>query len=104
MKLNYKDLKNAPAWAAANIELPPYDPETLAARTQADPRWAHFGIGNIFRIFVGGIADRLLREGAMPAEMVKIEDFTQGTARTLAERLLAGEGVDVVHDRKRFRS
>ena len=36
----------------------------------------------------------LLREGAMPAEMVKIEDFTQGTARMLAERLLAGEGVN----------
>ena len=36
----------------------------------------------------------LLREGTMPAEMVKIEDFTQGTARTLAERLLAGEGVN----------
>ncbi len=36
----------------------------------------------------------LLREGAMPAEMVKTEDFTQGTARTLAERLLAGEGVN----------
>lgn len=36
----------------------------------------------------------LLREGAMPAEMVKIEDFTEGTARTLAERLLAGEGVN----------
>ncbi len=36
----------------------------------------------------------LLREGAMPTEMVKIEDFTQGTARTLAERLLAGEGVN----------
>ena len=30
----------------------------------------------------------------MPAEMVKIEDFTQGTARTLAECLLAGEGVN----------
>ena len=36
----------------------------------------------------------LLREGAMPAEMVKIEDFTQGTARTLAERLLTGKGVN----------
>lgn len=36
----------------------------------------------------------LLREGAMPAEMVKTEDFTEGTARTLAERLLAGKGVN----------
>ena len=75
MKLNYKDLKNAPAWAAAGIELPPYDPETLAARTHADPRWAHFGIGNIFRIFVGGIADRLLREGEMDRGITCIETF-----------------------------
>ncbi len=75
MKLNYTDLRNARAWAEAGIELPPYDPEALAARTQADPRWAHFGIGNIFRIFVGSIADRLLREGAMERGITCIETF-----------------------------
>lgn len=75
MKLNYKDLKDVQAWTAAGIELPPYDPEALAAQTQADPRWAHFGIGNIFRIFVGGIADRLLREGLMDRGITCIETF-----------------------------
>lgn len=75
MKLNYNDLRNARAWAEAGIELPPYDPEELAARTKADPRWAHFGIGNIFRIFVGSIADRLLREGALDRGITCIETF-----------------------------
>ena len=75
MKLNYKDLKDVQAWTAAGIELPPYDPEALSAQTQADPRWAHFGIGNIFRIFVGGIADRLLREGEMDRGITCIETF-----------------------------
>ena len=75
MKLNYKDLKDVQAWTAAGIELPPYDPETLSVQTQADPRWAHFGIGNIFRIFVGGIADRLLREGEMDRGITCIETF-----------------------------
>ncbi|MGN0183766.1 MAG: mannitol dehydrogenase family protein [Aristaeellaceae bacterium] len=75
MKLNYKDLKDVQAWTAAGIELPPYNPEALAAQTRVDPRWAHFGIGNIFRIFVGGIADRLLREGEMDRGITCIETF-----------------------------
>ena len=75
MKLNYNGLREAAAWAKAGIELPPYDPEALARATVADPRWAHFGIGNIFRIFVGGIADRLLRAGLMDRGITCVETF-----------------------------
>ncbi len=75
MKLNYEGLRDAAAWAGAGIVLPPYDAEALAARTKADPLWAHFGIGNIFRIFVGGIADRLLREGQMDRGITCVEAF-----------------------------
>ena len=75
MKLTYSGLKDAAAWAKAGIELPPYDVEALSKVTQADPRWAHFGIGNIFRIFVGRIADRLLREGLMDRGITCIETF-----------------------------
>ncbi len=75
MKLNYEGLRDAAAWSKANILLPSYDVEALAARTKADPLWAHFGIGNIFRIFVGGIADRLLREGAMDRGITCVETF-----------------------------
>ena len=75
MKLNYQGLKDAAAWAKAGIELPPYDVEALARDTVADPRWAHFGIGNIFRIFVGSIADRLLRAGLMDRGITCVETF-----------------------------
>ena len=75
MKLNYDGLKDTAAWEKAGIELPPYDAEALAKLTVADPRWAHFGVGNIFRIFVGSIADRLLREGLMDRGITCIETF-----------------------------
>lgn len=75
MKLNYEGIRDSAAWERAQVLLPTYDPEALAKKTVADPRWAHFGIGNIFRIFVGGIADRLLREGALERGITCVETF-----------------------------
>ena len=75
MKLTYNGLRDTAAWARAGIQLPPYDPEALSRATKADPRWAHFGIGNIFRIFVGSIADKLLRDGLMDRGITCIETF-----------------------------
>ena len=65
MKLCYEGIGERSAWAAAGIALPGYDPAQAAARAKEAPVWAHFGIGNIFRVFLGGIADRLLTDGAM---------------------------------------
>ena len=35
----------------------------ISEKAKEAPGWVHFGIGNIFRIFIGGIADGLLEEG-----------------------------------------
>ena len=75
MKLNYQDIKETSAWEKANITLPNYDVEALAAETKRDPRWVHFGIGNIFRIFIGGIADRLVRAGEMDRGLICVETY-----------------------------
>ncbi|MBQ4402248.1 MAG: mannitol dehydrogenase family protein, partial [Synergistaceae bacterium] len=75
MRLNYNGLKDAEAWKKAGIELPPYDPQKLADNTRKNPRWVHFGIGNIFRIFVGGIADSLIRKGLMDTGIICAETF-----------------------------
>lgn len=75
MKLNYDGLKDREAWAAAQVELPDYDPQALSQRTIAHPMWVHFGIGNIFRIFVGGIADSLVRKGLMDRGVTCVETF-----------------------------
>lgn len=75
MRLTYDGLKDSQAWNAAGIDLPPYDPQTLADNTRKNPRWVHFGIGNIFRIFVGGIADSLIRAGKMDTGIICAETF-----------------------------
>jgi fructuronate reductase len=63
MKLTYEGIRDKVAWERVGIDLPPYDPSQIAAVTRESPVWVHFGIGNIFRIFIGGIADRLLTGG-----------------------------------------
>ena len=75
MRLNYQGLKDSQAWANAGIDLPPYDPQALAEHTRKSPRWVHFGIGNIFRIFIGGIADSLIRSGLMDTGIICAETF-----------------------------
>ena len=69
MKLTLHDLKNQSAWERAGIALPSYDPAALAERTKAAPAWVHMGIGNIFRIFMGSIADQLVSEDGWIGEL-----------------------------------
>ena len=56
MKLSIDGIKDKTAWEEAGIKLPAYDVRKVAENTKASPVWVHFGIGNIFRIFIGGIA------------------------------------------------
>ena len=75
MKLNRENLHQRSWWEAAEIALPAYDVDAVSARTVAEPAWAHFGIGNIFRVFLGGIADRLLNCGAMDRGLTCMECY-----------------------------
>ena len=60
---------------AINNTLPSYDAAAVAEATRRDPVWVHMGIGNIFRIFIGGIADQLLEEGLMDRGITCVETF-----------------------------
>lgn len=79
MKLTLEGIKDKQAWNRAGIGLPSYDLETLAQRTTEAPVWVHFGIGNIFRIFIGSIADRLITDGLMDRGIVCVETFDYET-------------------------
>ena len=63
MKLTLEGIQNKEQWEALGVELPSYDVKAAAEETRKSPVWVHFGAGNIFRIFIGGIADTLLNEG-----------------------------------------
>ena len=63
MKLTLEGIKDCELWNKAGITLPGYDVEKVSQKAKEEPKWVHFGIGNIFRIFIGGIADGLVGEG-----------------------------------------
>ena len=75
MRLSYSGLKEREQWEQAGITLPGYDPEQIAALTKQHPVWVHFGIGNIFRMFIGGIADQLIEKGLMKQGITCVESF-----------------------------
>ena len=75
MKLTHEGIKDRQLWEEADIVLPPYDVAAVAENTRKAPIWVHFGIGNIFRVFIGGIADRLLSEGEMDRGIICVESF-----------------------------
>ena len=54
MKLTLEGIKDRAAWQSAGIKLPDYDVRAVSEKAKKHPVWAHFGAGNIFRIFVGG--------------------------------------------------
>ena len=75
MKLTLQGIKDTEAYRNAGISLPSYDIEAVRKESIENPRWVHFGIGNIFRIFIGGIAEKLLNAGEMRTGIACVETF-----------------------------
>ena len=75
MKLTLEGIQNKEQWEALGVELPSYDVKAAAEETRKSPVWVHFGAGNIFRIFIGGIADTLLNEGLSQKGITCVETF-----------------------------
>lgn len=75
MKLILEGLKEKSSWEAVGVALPSYDVASVAEETKKAPVWVHFGAGNIFRIFIGGLADKLISEGEMNKGITCVETF-----------------------------
>ena len=75
MKLTRNGLLDREAWNKAGIALPSYDTEAVRQKTLAHPVWVHFGIGNIFRIFLGTAADDLIAQGLLDRGIICAETF-----------------------------
>ena len=75
MKLTLEGIKDRKVWEEAGISLPSYDVGAVAEATRKKPVWVHFGAGNIFRIFIGGIADVLIAQGGSDRGITCAETF-----------------------------
>lgn len=75
MKMTKDGIKDRETWEQAGIRLPGYDVKFASERAKEAPCWVHFGIGNIFRVFIGGIADGLLEKGNLDRGITCVETF-----------------------------
>lgn len=75
MKLTKDGIQNRESWENAGIKLPGYEVEKVCQKAKEEPGWVHFGIGNIFRVFIGGIADGLLEQGDLDRGITCVETF-----------------------------
>lgn len=75
MKLTREGIENRKDWEKIGVTLPGYDVKSVSEKAKENPVWVHFGIGNIFRVFIGGIADGLLEKGVLDRGITCVETF-----------------------------
>lgn len=75
MILNNEGLKDKSAWIEKGYDLPKYDREAVKARTKENPRWIHFGAGNIFRAFQANVCQQLLNDGVIDTGLIVAEGY-----------------------------
>ena len=75
MELTLQGLKQTEDWKQAGYSLPEYDIPAVAARTHENPRWIHFGAGNIFRAFQANVAQELLNRGVLDTGLIAAEGY-----------------------------
>ncbi|MGN1115395.1 MAG: mannitol dehydrogenase family protein, partial [Candidatus Ornithomonoglobus sp.] len=75
MKLSLKGIKDREAWLSKGIKLPEFDIDAVRKETAENPEWVHFGAGNIFRGFIGSIAQQLLNSGDAKTGITAVESF-----------------------------
>lgn len=74
-QLCLNSLKDQDEWEKMKITIPTYDIVRVRENTKEAPIWVHFGIGNIFRIFIAGLQDSLLNQGISDKGIICAETF-----------------------------
>lgn len=73
MKLTLQGIKDTAAWEG--FHLPQYDVTAMCEETKKNPKWIHFGSGNIFRAFLCNSAQELIENGTMKSGIIAAESF-----------------------------
>lgn len=76
MRLSLQGLAS-PEWAQNGYLLPAFDVQAMRRRTLDNPRWAHFGAGNILRAFPAVLCQKLLESGDMDSGISVVECYDE---------------------------
>lgn len=75
LKLTDEGLKNREEWISKGYALPKYDRAEMKKATSENPKWIHFGAGNIFRAFQANAMQKMLNKGEEKAGIIAVDGF-----------------------------
>lgn len=75
MKLDNQGLQDRASWEAAGYVLPDFDRKHVTKETKENPKWIHFGAGNIFRAFQANVMQELLNHGICDTGLIVAEGY-----------------------------
>jgi fructuronate reductase len=75
MKLNKNEIKDCSLWQQADIQMFKFDYDKMVLKTREQPKWIHFGAGNIFRGFIAALQQTLLDCGKTDTGIIAVETF-----------------------------
>lgn len=75
MKLKRHELKDPKKWEEMGIKLPQFDIDKMIDETKKNPKWVHFGAGNIFRGFIAMLQQTLLNKGLADSGIIAVESY-----------------------------
>ncbi|MDO4868997.1 MAG: mannitol dehydrogenase family protein [Bacillota bacterium] len=73
-KLKVNNLSD-PIWKQAGISLPEFNIAQIRKNTDENPSWIHFGGGNIFRVFIADLMQKLIDEGCADTGIIVAENY-----------------------------
>ncbi len=77
LKLSLEGIKAREQWQAKGYSLPEFDIASVIQKTTENPRWLHFGAGNIFKVFPAVLQQRLLNMGKADTGIIMCEAFDE---------------------------
>ena len=75
LRLKQEYLASTAAWEEAGISTPKYDRQTMIANTKENPKWVHFGSGNLFRGYIAVLQQELLNKGIEDTGVIAVETY-----------------------------
>ncbi len=75
LRLKQEYLASTAAWEKAGISTPKYDRQKMIANTKENPKWVHFGSGNLFRGYIAVLQQELLERNLEDTGVIAVETY-----------------------------